>query len=161
MHPQRQHVQSCTASSQFITRTRVAQAGTLRIAHLCVLKQLSSKCHVSFLAAPDTDHKHKFSLTHLTYLSGDLSNTHKKFDARSIFTLRSSTAEWRINTNPISHMSLMTQRVERLSVSVLVHHHYSHARNCTGLRSNTGLFLSSTGNTYHFHLSTPLSPFDS
>ena len=27
------------------------------------LKQLSSKCHVSFLAAPDTDHKHKFSPT--------------------------------------------------------------------------------------------------
>ena len=36
----------------------------LRIAHLCVLKQLSSPCHVSFLAAPDTDHKHKFSVTY-------------------------------------------------------------------------------------------------
>ena len=36
----------------------------LKIAHLCVPKQLSSTCHVSFLAAPDTDHKHKFSLTY-------------------------------------------------------------------------------------------------
>ena len=33
------------------------------------LKQLSSTCHVSFLAAPDTDHKQKFSLTYLTCLS--------------------------------------------------------------------------------------------
>ena len=38
-----------------------------KIAHLCVPKQLSSKCHVCFLAAPDTDHKHKFSLTYLTF----------------------------------------------------------------------------------------------
>ena len=30
-------------------------------------------------------------------------NTHKTFGTRSIFSLRSSTAEWRINTNPISH----------------------------------------------------------
>ena len=32
-------------------------------------KWLSSTCHVSFLAAPDTDHKHKFSITYLTNLS--------------------------------------------------------------------------------------------
>ena len=42
------------------------------------LKQLSSTCHVSFLAAPDTDHKHKFSLTHFAYLSDDLPNTHTR-----------------------------------------------------------------------------------
>ena len=81
--------------------TRGSRSGRLRIAYLCVLKQLSSTCHVSFL--PDTDHKHKFSLTYLTYLSGNLTNTHKTFGTRSIFTLRSSTAEWRTNTNPISH----------------------------------------------------------
>ena len=67
-------------------------------------KQLSSTCHVSFFAAPDTDHKHKFSLTYLTYLSDNLTNAHKTFGTRSIFTLRSSTAERRINTNPISQV---------------------------------------------------------
>ena len=36
---------------------------------------LSSTCHVSFLAAPDTDHKHKISLTYLIYLSDDLTIT--------------------------------------------------------------------------------------
>ena len=72
------------------------------------LKQMSSTCHVSFLAAPDTDHKHKFSLTHLIYfshLADSLNNTHKIDGLRRIFTLRCSTAEWRINTNPISHKS--------------------------------------------------------
>ena len=37
---------------------------------------MSSTCHVSFFAAPDTDHKHKFSLTHFihfSYLSDGLS----------------------------------------------------------------------------------------
>ena len=56
----------------------------LKIAHLSVPKQLSSTCHVSFLAAPDTDHKHKFSLTYLTFLSDNLTNKHKTFGARSI-----------------------------------------------------------------------------
>ena len=46
-----------------------------RIAHLCVVEQLSSTCHVSSFASPDTDHKHKFSLVYLTCLSDDLSNT--------------------------------------------------------------------------------------
>ena len=47
--------------------TRGSRAGRLRIAHLRVFKQLSSTCHVSFLAAPDTVHNHKFSLTHFAY----------------------------------------------------------------------------------------------
>ena len=38
------------------------------------LKQLSFTCRVSFFAAPDTDHQHKFSLTYL--------NTHKTFGTR-------------------------------------------------------------------------------
>ena len=42
-------------------------------------------------------------LTHFAHLSDDLSNTHTTFRRRWIFTLRCSTAEWRINTNPISH----------------------------------------------------------
>ena len=97
-------VQSCTAWSHFITRTRVAQELQGSGLHIFVsLKQLSSTCHVSFFAAPDTDHKHKFSLTHLvyfSYLSDSLTSTHKIYP---IFTLRCSTAEWRINTNPNSH----------------------------------------------------------
>ena len=43
--------------------TRGSRAGRLRIAHLCVLKQVSSTCHFSFLDAPDTDLKHKLSLS--------------------------------------------------------------------------------------------------
>ena len=80
--------------------TRGSRAGRLRIAHYCVQKQLSSSRHVSFLAAPDTDHKHKFSLT---CPSDNLTDTHKTFGTRSTHSLRSSTAEWRIETNPISH----------------------------------------------------------
>ena len=40
---------------------------------------------MSFLAALDTDHKHKFSFTYLTYISDILSLTPKSFGARSIF----------------------------------------------------------------------------
>ena len=91
--------------------TRGSRAGRLRIAHLDVPKQLSSTCHVSFFAAPDSDHKHKFSLTHFTYLSDNLKNTHKIFGTRSILTLRSSTAEWRINTNPIYPKAIETEAI--------------------------------------------------
>ena len=56
--------------------------------HWCPKKIPSSTCHVSFLAAPDTDHQHKFSLTCLTYLPVVLSLTVKSFGARSIYTLR-------------------------------------------------------------------------
>ena len=44
---------------------------------------MSSTCHVSFLATPDTDHKHKFSFTFLTHLSDNLTNTHQTFGTRS------------------------------------------------------------------------------
>ena len=91
----------------FITRTRVAQEQQSSGLHIFVsFSQLSSTCHVSFFAAPDTDHKHKFSLTHFThfsYLSDGLTFVHEPYDSRPIFTLRCSTAEWRINTNPISN----------------------------------------------------------
>ena len=44
------------------------------------LKLLSSTCHVSFLAAPDTDHKRKFSLTHFIhfFMSFRLCHLHKQ-----------------------------------------------------------------------------------
>ena len=61
----------------------------------------TSTCHVSFLAAPDTDHKHKFSLIHFihfSYLSDSLTSTNKPYDSQPKNTLRCSTAEWRINT---------------------------------------------------------------
>ena len=104
VHPQIQHVHCCTAWSHFITRTREAQELEGSGLHIFVsLKQSSSTCPVSFLAAPDTIHRHKFSLTCFTCLSNDLSNPHKTFGTRWIFTLRCFTAEWRINANPISH----------------------------------------------------------
>ena len=40
------------------------------------LKQLSSTCHVTFLAAPYTDHKHKFSFTSLVFPT--ISQTHTR-----------------------------------------------------------------------------------
>ena len=57
-------------------------------------------------------------------------------------------------------VSWMAQKVWRLLVSVFVHDRYSHAGNCTGLPSNTGLFLS-TGSMYLFILQRHFIPFDS
>ena len=65
-----------------------------------------------FLAATDTVHNHKLSLSDFTCLSDALSNTHTTFGTRWIFTVRCSTAEWRINTNPISH-KLWAQNAHR------------------------------------------------
>ena len=48
--------------------TRGSTVAKLRIAHLRVLKHLSSTSHVSSFAAPDTDHQHKFSLTQFPLL---------------------------------------------------------------------------------------------
>ena len=79
---------------------------------LCVKNILSSTCHVSFLAAPDTDHQHKFSLPYLSNLTVVLSHTHKLVDARSIHTLRRFTAAWRIFGNPISHRFFEPKRIE-------------------------------------------------
>ena len=78
VHPQIQHVQTCTAWSHFITRTRVAQELQSSGSHIFVsLKQLSSTCHVSFLAAPETDHKHNFSLTHFIHFSMSFRQSHQ------------------------------------------------------------------------------------
>ena len=81
------------------------------------LECLSPTGHVSVLAARDTDYTHRFSLTRLicfSYLSDGLTSTHKIFDPRPIFTLRCSTAEWRINTNPVSRSvkAIETETIE-------------------------------------------------
>ena len=57
-----------------------------------------NNCHPR--VAPDTDHKHKLSLT--SVLSDSLTNTQDLWFSTLVCTLRCSTAEWRINTNPIS-----------------------------------------------------------
>ena len=99
---------ACTGAhsvSQYILNRMItfhhANTRDSRLHIFCVPKQWSSTCHVSFLAAPN------FSLAYFTNLSDNLTNTHKTFGARSIFTLRSSTAEWRINTK-----SLLSQSTE-------------------------------------------------
>ena len=79
------------------------------------LKQLSSTRHVSSHAAPDIDHKQEFSLTHFIHFSNPsdgLIFAHKPCDSRPSYTLRCSTAEWRINTNPSSHKNCSTIRLK-------------------------------------------------
>ena len=56
--------------------------GTAVLRIFVSLKQLSSTCHVSFFAAPDTDHKHKFSLTNLTCLPVVLSLMESNYSGR-------------------------------------------------------------------------------
>ena len=82
--------------------TRGSRAGRLRIAHLCVLKQMSSTCHVSFLAAPDTDHKHKFSLIYFTYLSDN--NQHTQ-DLRYAILIYPAMFHGRVADEQKSHLS--------------------------------------------------------
>ena len=60
----------------------------------------------------------------------------------------------------IALVTLMAQKVWRLWVLVFVYDRHSHARNCIGLLSNTGLFLS-TGSKYRFLLQRHSIPFDS
>ena len=98
--------------------SRGSRAGRLRIAHLCVPKQLSSTCHVSFAAAPDTDHEHKFSLTHITHLSDDLSNTHKKFHGRVADQYKSHLSQAKSpNSSRPKRSSLKTSSREKLSLT--------------------------------------------
>ena len=62
-----------------------------------------------------------------------------------------------------THFDLVTrmaQKVWRHCVLFFAHDRYSHAGNCIGLLSNTGLFLS-TGNKYLFLLQRHSFPFDS
>ena len=73
------------------------------------LKQLSSTCHVSYLAALDTDHQHKFSLTYLFNFTVILFYTLKPVVPRSIYTLRRFTAELRCFGSP-SLPQVMSQK---------------------------------------------------
>ena len=87
--------------------TRGLRAARLSIAHLCVPKTLAIHVSCLFLAVAATDHKHKFSLTrliHLSYLSDSLTNTHKIYDSRPLYTLRCSTAQSRMDQHK-SHLS--------------------------------------------------------
>ena len=72
---------------------------------LCAENSLSSTRHVSFLAAPDTDHQHKFSLAYLSNPTVFLFYTPKPVVPRSIKTLRRFTAELRFLRFPIFHRS--------------------------------------------------------
>ena len=74
-HSVSQHILNRMTTFHY-ANTRGSRAGRLRIAHLCV-----PKTNVT-LAAFDTDHKHKFSLTYFTYLPDTLTNTHKIFGTR-------------------------------------------------------------------------------
>ena len=75
----------------------------LKIASLGVQNMLSPSRHVSFFAAPDTDHQHKLFLTNFSNLTVILSYTPKPVDSRSMYTLRRFTAELRFLGSPVSH----------------------------------------------------------
>ena len=77
-----------------------------RIVHLCPQNNRHPRFMSRLLPNPTTDHQHKFSLTHFIHfsnLSDGLTFAHRPYDSRPLCTLRCSKAEWRINTNPISH----------------------------------------------------------
>ena len=57
----------------------------LKITDLCAENSLSSTRHVSFLAAPDTDHQHKFSLTY-SPISQSSSSTHPSLLSHDPYT---------------------------------------------------------------------------
>ena len=88
----------------------MAQGSSSRIAHLCLcFKTLSSTCHVSFLAAPDTVQLHKISVTYLSCLSNDLTDTYK--------TVHGRVADQR--KSPLSHNELLQHSL--LSIWVAEH----------------------------------------
>ena len=97
--------------------TRGSRAAKLRIVHLCVPKTIDIQVSCLVLC----DHKHKFSLTHfihLSNLSDGVSFTNKPYDSRPICTLRWPTAEWRINTNQICHITEV-QRQSRREMNIV------------------------------------------
>ena len=97
VHPQ---ITARTGLHSMITFHQANTRGSSsRIAHLCVPETI---CHPSVMS-----HQHKFSLTlfiHFSYLSDGLIFAHWPYDSRPLCTLRCSTAEWRICTNPVSHI---------------------------------------------------------
>ena len=105
-HRRAQRVTTCTEKNDHISSREHAwlkSAQAQGCTHRCLKKNV---IHVSYLIPCRTWHwpqAQALSLTSLTYLSHALSLTPKSFGARSIFTMRRSTAEWWINSNPISH----------------------------------------------------------
>ena len=90
--------------------TRGSRAAKLRIAHLRVPK--TSVIHVSCLVlcrtwfqSPAQDLSHPFHPLLLSFRRSHFC-TQAPYDSRPLQTLRCSTAEWRINTNPISRSFL-------------------------------------------------------
>ena len=85
-HPLIQHVQMCTVYHHITLHSRFTfhhvNARGSRAEWLkpwCAQNSLSSTCYVSFLAAPNTDHQHMFSVTYLSNFSVVLSFTLKPF----------------------------------------------------------------------------------
>ena len=77
----------------------IARNGLVFFLGPCQVLVVQSLPHMTLTASTS-------SLTHfihLSYLSVGVSFTNKPYDSRLIYTLRCSTAEWRINTNPISY----------------------------------------------------------
>ena len=70
---------------------------------MCPSNTLSSTCHFSFLAAPDTDHQHKFSLNYLTYLTDNFTNTHTQ-DLRYTMNIYPAMFHGRVADQHKSHL---------------------------------------------------------
>ena len=86
MRTVRQHITQHSLITYHHANTRGSRADRSKIARLCVQKTLRHPTrHVSFLAAPDTDHQHKFSRTYLSDFTVVLSDTLEPVGSRSIF----------------------------------------------------------------------------
>ena len=93
--------------------TRGSRAARLSIAHLCFPKTIV--IHVSCLVPCRTWHwpqAHVLSHPFHPPIFPTVSPTHNICGPRPTLTLRCSTAEWRINTNPISHTPYAPKSVE-------------------------------------------------
>ena len=77
--------------------TRGSRAARLGLAHFCVMS-----CSLPHLTLT-TSTSSLSPVSSTSPIFPKVSPAHKIYDPRPIFTLRCSTAEWRINTNTISH----------------------------------------------------------
>ena len=107
--------------------TRGSRVGTLRIAHLCFFKKVCHPRVMSRSLPRMTLTTSTSSLSSASPIFPTVTTTRKSFGTRSIFTLRCSTAEWRINTNPISHMKAPS---EVLHTNILLVG-FEHERKCS------------------------------
>ena len=101
-------------------KTRGSRAAKLRIAHLCVPKTfvIHVSCYHSLPHLTLTTSTSSLThFIHFSYLSDGATFADKPYDSRPIYTLRCSTAEWRINRNPISHIVCQRPRIRTLVIS--------------------------------------------